>query len=431
MRYWRRASSWGSFGSVGSAAPVVPTDTRGDALPRRRGRVSPAPPCSRVLGMLEHAGLILGNGDGRAYPGDAFDGHLPAGDCLLVGAPGDRRAFEGFTCRVAGMSLPARCLHPVIVSGRILEGVYVCSPELALIQLAADGLSLFGLLCLAAELCGSYRLVNGELIGGLDCLMSVRGFREFVEKAHEIRGRARSRMVSRYVTEGSASPAETVLAIILSLPWKHGGENLGVPALNQELSLNATARAIMGRDTVRPDGLFAQAGCVYEYESDEWHSDAEQNAYDELRRNAYAAMGLSCTIVRPWNLRSPAELGKIAASLRGVVGTRRPPTTASYAVARRKLLEEALVPWKPRLSDRSNSSAEMAGFLEPEDVAAYVHEIDALKREAARRGAWGRDLLERALAIGAVSVDVSDGEFTPELRQAIASLQDFASQKMD
>lgn len=381
--------------------------------------------------MLEHAGLILENSGAQPCPGDAFDGHLPQGDCLLVGSAGDRREFPGISCRVAGVSLPARCLHPVIVSGRRLEGVYVCSPELALVQLVADGLGLFGLLCLTAELCGSYRLVNGELIGGPDRLMSVRSLREFVEKARGVRGRARARMVARYVAEGSASPAETVLATVLSLPWKHGGENLGAPVLNHELTLNASARAIMGRETICPDGMFAQAGCVYEYESDEWHTDAEQRAYDELRRNAYAAMGLSCTIVRPWNLRSSAEFGKIAASLRGVVGSRRPPATASYADARGKLLDEALAPWKSRPFSRSALPAEMTGLLEPGDTATYFREINALKREAARRGAWGRDLLERALAIGAVSVDSSDGEFTPELRQVIASLQDFASQKLD
>lgn len=337
MNYWRRVSAIGGIGAVSGMVPLCPADTLAQALPRRRGTVPVGPPSSEMVGLLEHYGIVTPD-----HPAH-----------VLVRTRTDRREIRGITCHVCEREIPARSLHPVDFGAGRARGIYVCSPELALLQMSAAGLSLVEFIELGMELCGTYRMLDGAAIYGCEPLMDSASLRAFLARARGLPGLDEARRAAPWVMDGSASPAETDLAISFALPWRYGGANLGVPLLNHEIRLNEEGRAILGCDTMRPDQLFvgprvAGLGFPCEYDSVEYHSSRDQAARDERRRNALAAMGMGCAIIRPQHLRSVRAFDDIARLVRCNVGARVRDLPDDYDERHRRLLSHTLKQWARR-----------------------------------------------------------------------------------
>ena len=344
LRYWRRASSLGGLGSLGAFASLCPRDMRDEAQPRRRSSVDVRPPSPEVLGRLEALGL--------------FGAEEPCH--LLVTDASSRRLRGNVVCHAWEGPVPARQLLPLATGGMGLTEVFVSSPELLLVQLAAEGIDGIEWLSLALELCGSYRLVDGELHTKCPQLTSGKRVLALACQLAGRRGVALCKRMARWALDGSGSPAETALAISLGLPHRLGGCNLGPLELNRELELGEEGRAILGRDTITPDILvpFARTrrgvpGHPIEYDSTRWHSTQEQGDYDEMRRNAYASLGMACTILRPRHLRSAWKFDVMAAAIRKNAGRRVRDLPAGFDEAHRLLLEKTLAPWARRRPGRA------------------------------------------------------------------------------
>lgn len=336
LSYWRRVSSIGGIGATGGLWPLGPADSKPLALPRRRAPISTGAPTSEELGVLEHYGLDAGS--------DRVD--------LLVGSQEDRRLLRGVRCLSCSVPLPARSIHPVLVHGKRLKDVYACSPELTIMQLASPShsLSLVELMRLVMELCGLYRMVGGNARYKCQPLMSTGSLKAYACRAHGVFGRGRTQQVAGLAMDNSGSPAETDLAIALSLPWRYGGSSLGKPQLNKVVELNELATSILGRDTITPDMLFdgpTAPAIAYpvEYESARLHSEAEQSAYDMRRRNAYAAMGAGCTLIHKSQIHDHRGFDAIAETIRRNIGRRSSAIPADYAQRHAQLLDEALASW--------------------------------------------------------------------------------------
>lgn len=338
LRCWALLSSRGGIGAVHGLVPLTPRDLRDQALPRRRGPVPVWSPTTRDLGLVESLGLT--------------DPSLPTE--ALVGSRDSRRLLPQVRFHTCSQEIPARSLYPVFAYGQQVDGLFVCSPELAACQVfARDDMGLFKRLQLLMGLTGSYRLVGDELRSHCPPIATTQSLRSFASKAKGIRGRLALARTIPFLLEGSASPAETDLAIALSLPLRHGGARLGRPALNRKLRLNPQAQAILGRETITPDLLFfgpkaPPFGFPVEYESIQEHSDEEQAAYDELRRNTYAAMGSGCFLARPKHLKSEQAFDAMAAVVAKNTGRRLAPLSPQEAKRHRDLLAEALERWRRR-----------------------------------------------------------------------------------
>ena len=152
------------------------------------------------------------------------------------------------------------------------------------------------------------------------------------------------------VLQGSASPAESRIALALALPWRLGGSNLGVPKLNQEIALNREAEILHGRDSITPDFLFVGSSgkvkLAVEYDSKKYHSAVEQAEYDEKRRNTYAAMGMHCVVLKPWHLKDMRRFDAVVKSMARILGRRAQHLPADYDNRRWGLLCELLEPWQ-------------------------------------------------------------------------------------
>lgn len=332
LNYWRRASARGSLGSLWGLSPVVPDDTQSQALPRRRSSLAVRPPSSAVIDRLDALGLWLDS------PSD-----------LLVARRQDRRSLRDVRCHVCTTSLPAKCLHPIVHRGRPVPGAFACSPELAFVQVA-PGLELPELVLLGLELCGSYRRIHGdgENETAFKCppVTSRARLERFVAKAGGMRGRDNALRALRWIRDGSASPAESVLATLFTLPWRYGGANLGTFSLNSTLRLDASAAMLFGRDEITPDILFDDPRYPVEYDSKKFHSTVEQAEFDERRRNAYASLGMGCTVIRPRHMNADHKIDAVTEAIRRNLNRRVQRLPESYDEAHENLLAMLLRPWR-------------------------------------------------------------------------------------
>ena len=77
---------------------------------------------------------------------------------------------------------------------------------------------------------------------------------------------------------------ETILAMLLTLPFRHGGYNFEKPLLNHTIEVKE--RHSSGRNAVRPitvDIYWPDNGIALEYDSKAFHSTEEQRVKDSSR----------------------------------------------------------------------------------------------------------------------------------------------------
>ena len=151
-------------------------------------------------------------------------------------------AMTGVTVKNERPGLIAHHLHSASTSARsfyrISDDLHVCSPELAFVQMA-NVLPLPDLIRLGYELCGAYSL-SEQADGGFfkrRQFVSPRKLQAFVDNSAKIHGRKSALRALRHILPNSASPAETRLAMCLSLPCNLGGFGLPRPVLNHRLNL--------------------------------------------------------------------------------------------------------------------------------------------------------------------------------------------------
>ena len=190
---------------------------------------------------------------------------------------------------------PRRCA--VLPKGRafllLSENMFAASPKLSLCEIADGHGSLFDLLLLLWEACGSYRthLTWTGAMYETDPLTSVRSLERFVTDNPRIHGARKIKRALRYVRDGSASTRETQIALFMGLPLRYGGFNLGLPLMNYRVEASPQARAIGGRSYFRCDLCWPEAKIDVEYQSDESHEGKRMRIKDSRRTNALISMG--------------------------------------------------------------------------------------------------------------------------------------------
>ncbi|MDO4536538.1 MAG: hypothetical protein Q4B54_00080 [Coriobacteriales bacterium] len=175
--------------------------------------------------------------------------------------------------RMLPRTLPASALV------RVDPNLYFVCPELIVLQMAGS-LSLMALVQLIMELCGSYAL---EPTGGnrrqcnyhVSPVTTISRIRAY--HAHVLtRGCSdKIQQALKLAMEGAASPAETNLALMLSLPPDMGGYGFPQPQLNAKLTVADEERNNVSHDYYKLDLFWQDAYTALEYESDEFHLSPE------------------------------------------------------------------------------------------------------------------------------------------------------------
>ena len=182
-----------------------------------------------------------------------------------------RTRGKKYRTRELPQTLPADALV------RVNPNLYFVCPELIVSQMAPK-LSAIKLAKLIMELCGTYSLSPaGDQRKGakyqLEPVTSLERINRYA-KLTKVRGGAKMlREALRYGLEGSASPGETILALMMSLPPELGGYGFAKPALNASLTVPDEHIGRVGGTKYSLDAFWQEAYTDLEYESVEFHLD--------------------------------------------------------------------------------------------------------------------------------------------------------------
>jgi very-short-patch-repair endonuclease len=237
---------------------------------------------------------------------------------VLVGSSNARKATQALHCHIYSEASPEGSFI------EIAEGVSVCSPELCFVQMANE-LSLEKTIMLGFEFCGSYRLGNreDESRGFRDDLplTSVAKLKAYIEKVPSIKGKAQASRALQFVSDNSASPMETILTMLLTLPYRLGGYGFEMPILNHPIATVSFARN-KAKKLYRCDLFWPKQRIALEYDSEAYHANQSQMIKDAIRRNSLTAAGITLITVTKKQVNEVEKLRELAGMLEKLLGRR-------------------------------------------------------------------------------------------------------------
>lgn len=261
------------------------------------------------------------------------------------------------TIRQASASIHANQFGGVLPPGSVFaidEEKCVASPELCLVQMA-NSLPLAKLIELGLELCGSYSIPDRDLtesslfsdnktVYGLPPITNVGRITSFIEQASGISGLRLARRALDYLQNGSASPMETVLTLLLTLPYRLGGYGLPQPRLNARVKPSPITRGYKeGKAYYALDLYWHEARIAVEYDSDLHHTGADRINEDSMRRTDLALMGINVITVTRQQVYGIADFDRVANLLASHLRTNlRHDRNPTFTDSRRKLRESLL-----------------------------------------------------------------------------------------
>ncbi|MCL1896009.1 MAG: hypothetical protein FWG03_05625 [Clostridiales bacterium] len=208
------------------------------------------------------------------------------------------------------------------------DGLVVSSPEFCFLQMASL-LPLAGLIVLGYEMCGTYSMpVAGDMtvpergFYKRRPLTSVKKIEAFLGRMAGAKGHQNATKALRYILEGSASPMETKLSIILTLPYKLGGFGFSKPVLNWRVAPSKTGKRFSGKESYVCDLFWPDHDLAVEYDSALFHSGQGQYVDDAMKRAELLKKGITVITVTKQQLYSRKEFETIAAAIAKSLGKR-------------------------------------------------------------------------------------------------------------
>lgn len=217
-------------------------------------------------------------------------------------------------------------------------GVSVCSPEFAFAQVA-QSLGEIDLIRLGYELCGCYAL-SRQSDGGFFKRQPVTSpvkLREFCASMPGARGSRKGYLAASHVLSGSASPAETRLAMTLMLPYVRGGADLPAARLNYQIKLSPSEQKLLRRSYFQCDLFWSDQRLAVEYDSDAFHAGTDKLARDAERRNALEHIDITVITVTADAFREVRKFDEVATMIAVRLGRRYRPRCKDFHVRQREL----------------------------------------------------------------------------------------------
>ena len=297
-------------------------------------KCSRKPPCESAASSVLHHGKARG----LTLPVD-----------IMVGELDSRRPSKFVRPHVSSRPLPEGSF---VDAG---DGLYVASPEFCFFRMAGE-YPLAKLIALGIELCGTYSLpvtasqsadadtdtdadkdVSGKSQYNLPSLTTKKKLKAFVTRMEGRPGYRRAQKALQYITDGSASPMETILFILLILPFRYGGYGLPMPEFNGRINPEKGTR-FTGRSFYRGDLLWREAKVFAEYNSDKEHSGQVQISMDSIRRSDLALCGFWEVTVTKNQIRNAKLLDKVARQIAKRTGKHLRYKEPAFTKAQKNLL---------------------------------------------------------------------------------------------
>ncbi|MBE6469340.1 MAG: hypothetical protein E7001_05160 [Coriobacteriaceae bacterium] len=247
---------------------------------------------------------------------------------VMVAEHGQRRRHKGVVSHVHGGELPAGSLL------KIDEGLYVADIRLCALQ-AAEDLEFVELIEYFYEICGAYSLDGAEGRGYRERLplTSVSDLSSYFDQMAGVRGIRKASRALRYVRDGSRSPMETALVMMLTLPRADGGLGIRDVVMDHRIEVSGHVRDMTGRRYFVTDIYIRKVRLAIEYHGSE-HERAARGVADEERENALRAMGHQVIVVRRGAFFSRLSFLRFMEAIRKRVGIR--PSSLDPGFAKRQ-----------------------------------------------------------------------------------------------
>ena len=247
-----------------------------------------------------------------------------------------------------------------IPTGALLDlghDVCMCAPHFMFVQLAAK-VDVIDAALIGMELCGTYsrwRLDPGEMgdpyyreyaenqacTFKVPSAMRMKRVEAFIARQRGHRGSVGTRAALRLMADGSASPMETAICLLLCLPKRLGGYGLPKPLLNPRITVSNPNGTVVRF----PDLFWPGANIDVEYNSDSEHS-GEWSRYRDSKREIELTVGniKVLPLTRP-QLMNVSEFDAFAQGLRRMLGIRSRPGDLSWEYRRDELRRRLLSNW--------------------------------------------------------------------------------------
>ncbi len=214
---------------------------------------------------------------------------------------------------------------------KVAPGVFVCSPELVFVQMAAS-VPRGALLALGYELCGCYP-VGGDRAGALvrRPLTAPRRLSAFAARATGLTGVTAARAAAKQVLAKSGSIMETEVSIVAFSSVAQGGLGLVPPKLNEPVMLSARAKEATGLSRVVCDWLWPEARVAVEYDGRDSHASPQQQARDARKRDALRIDGFDLTVITSSQFHHVTQCTALLLGVGCRVGPRKRKLSAEHA----------------------------------------------------------------------------------------------------
>jgi len=255
---------------------------------------------------------------------------------LTVGESSSKRKLQTMRLHVESAPLP---------EGGIIDvggGLLVASPELCFFQLT-NRLPLAKTLRLGLELCGKYTLpandtaredpeIKEKGFKNRPALTSIERLSSYLERSGGVFNQRQLQSILRYIGNGSASPMESKLLILLTLPYSQGGFGLPMPELDAPVEPGKTSgnttgskdlsRQSKGNKSYRCDFYWRDLKLAVEYDSDKYHLLSKQKAEDSKKKNYLLSKEIHVISVSKLQMYSVEEIETVAKQLAARHGRR-------------------------------------------------------------------------------------------------------------
>jgi len=153
---------------------------------------------------------------------------------------------------------------------------------------------------------------NDEMLYDHPQLTNTKELKTFTSRMIGISGYKKVSRAMRYILDGSASPMETMLVMLLTLPYKLGGYGLPAPELNKRISAGTEIKKRWGKAFYVCDLFWQEVNLAVEYDSDLYHTGAKRIASDSKKRLDLAMLGIDVITVTSIQIRNNTSFNSIA-----------------------------------------------------------------------------------------------------------------------
>ena len=244
---------------------------------------------------------------------------------VLVGDATSRSKAASVKYHVRSCELPLGAFRKLDV------GIFLASPELCFYELACS-LPLLKLVEFGYLLCGTYTLNPAAKVkNDRKPLTTKRRLESFALRMSDKRGQAAVLEALSLVHEGSASPRETKLAMLLTFPVRLGGYRFEAPILNYRIDFTKTEQELFGKPHVELDLYWPERHCGVEYDGGENHSESDDVSRDRKKSSELNCRGITVVRVDKQQLSTPYQVYILARKLEKLMKIRhRKPSDAQW-----------------------------------------------------------------------------------------------------